>query len=107
MTRLFSYLQYRKLGFKVTSAFQLSEPNHFVDKIILGLTIFILASLSVGFIIGYLESITNQSAIQAERTSKQQLERLEKVVIGCLQNGTMSIEGVIHECRPVTLGVKL
>lgn len=38
---------------------------------------------------------------------KQRADKLERIVISCLQSGVIAIDGTVHECRPVSLGVKL
>lgn len=107
MTRLFSYSKYRRLGFKVKPAYRMSENDPIGDKVVLIAVLLILAWLGLDAINGYLFGIQDQAAIRGQQSSLQKLEHLEKVMISCLQNGSMILEGVVHECRPTNMGVKL
>lgn len=103
MTRLFSYSKYRKQGFSARTARRLAEPSQFGDRAMLGLLLGILVAICFSLVANY---IATREKVAAQSTQNT-VEHLEAILIGCLEKGTMVLDGVVHECRPVSLHLKV
>lgn len=93
------YSKYRRM--KLNNAWQLSEMNAFVIRlaIVSALSIAVLAALS--FVHFYFEEK------EAHKVTMLETERLEHVILSCLNHGGMGINGELHLCRPANTWVKL
>lgn len=106
MTRFMSYWQHRQTFSRRTS-WRLAEQNELGDMVILVLTILVFLWL-VGSTIYMVVDENKERAVQhAVKRVEAKTTKLENVMISCLNQRPISINGEIHECNTASLGVRL
>jgi hypothetical protein len=106
MTRLFNFMRLRKT-FTDRTAARLAEQDPLGDKVVLVAMLVLFAWLGLDSINGYLNQRDQRTASHAVRHSAADIERLERVVVACLNGGAINVGGMAYECRAGSLGVKL
>lgn len=107
MIRLLDFLRLLAKGFSVRKAATMSQTDPVGDIVVLLAVCCFFAWIGLDSLNGWLDQREQRAATQAEQQSKAKIEQLERVVLGCLQDGVIAIDGIAHECRPVSLEVKI
>lgn len=107
MIRLLDFLRLVCKGFSIRKAATMSQSDPTGDMVVLLAVFAFFAWIGLDSLNGWLDQRERHAVMQAEQQSKAKIEQLERVVLGCLQDGVIAIDGIAHECRPVSLKVKI
>ena len=105
------YNRLRDKGFFVRDALKLSQPapagDRAVGAVVAGTLVFMVALVITGAIDEHLDERDRIAASRATKQSATTIDRLERVVINCLNGRPINVSGVVFECRAGSLGVSL
>ena len=107
MTRFISYLRRRADRLSHRAALGMANGDPLGDKVTLAAVLVVFAWLGLDSINGYLLHVEQQATTHAVKRSAAEIDRLERVIVQCLNGQPIAVGGVAFECKTGSLGVTL
>lgn len=107
MFRFSEYAKRRRQGFKHEADRLLSQGHYWGDVAVICCVIAALIVFSVSAAADAIEAGQQEAAQKATEHQSQVVEKLEKVIVSCLSNNVIKVDGVAFECKAQSLGVNL
>lgn len=105
------YNRWRSMGKTARESIELSQSapagDRAVGMVVAGCLILFCAYGIAGAIDEHMDERERIAAHSATRQAESTIDRLERVIINCLNSKPINVSGVAFECRAGSLGVKL
>jgi ABC-type enterobactin transport system permease subunit len=104
--KFIEYARRRKAGFSHKAASILSNRD-IGDAVAYALVCIALVFVALSTAAETIEEGRQESARRATAPFAVTVDRLEKLIVACLQGGVINVSGVAFECKAESLGIKL
>jgi hypothetical protein len=107
MIRVYDFLMLLKGGFSIKAAWLLSQRETVWNVVTYMILSFAAIILGISTAIASIEEVKKEAVVEASIDFNAKITKLENILISCLSNKPVVVDGIAAECKIQSLGIKL